>query len=91
MLKFATVCCSPAGDPSPSRVIDVLDADLVDRNLARVGAALHVFDVDDASLRCDGLFHRPGWFGKGPHSLRAFTYGSTPRWGYWHRIGPQAR
>jgi hypothetical protein len=37
------------------------------------------------------LFHRPGWFGKGPHSLRAFTYGSTPRWGYWHRIGPQAR
>ena len=26
------------------RVVDVLDADLVDRDLARVGAALHVFD-----------------------------------------------
>ena len=31
-------------------VIDVLDADLVDRDLASVGAALHVFDGDDAGL-----------------------------------------
>ena len=31
-------------------VIDVLDADLVDRNLASVGAALHVFDGDDAGV-----------------------------------------
>ena len=39
------------------RVIDVLDADLVDRDLAGVGAALHVFDGDDASVGGSGSVH----------------------------------
>ena len=52
MLKFATVCCSPPERSlHPHRVIDVLDADLVDRDLAGVGAALDVLDRRDA-WRC---------------------------------------
>jgi len=35
------------------RVVDVFDSDLVDRNLAGVGAALHVFDGDHLGLRSD--------------------------------------
>ena len=38
-------------------MIDVLDADLVDRDLAGIGAALHVFDGDDAGLGSSGRFH----------------------------------
>ena len=45
MLKLAMVCCSPAERSlHPHRVADVLDADAVDRQLARVGARLHVLD-----------------------------------------------
>ena len=45
MLKVAIVCCSPAERSlHPHRVADVLDADPVDGDLARVGAALHVLD-----------------------------------------------
>ena len=52
-------------------VIDVLDADLVDRDLAGIGAALHVFDGDDAGLGGGGRVHVGLRCNQGPHSLRA--------------------
>src|SRR5688572_33097092 len=59
----------------PYRMIDVLDADLVDRELAGVRAVLNVLDGNDAGLGCNGGFHRG-------HSLRGFRRRSTPLAGY---------
>ncbi len=58
MLKLAIVCWSlPGAVADPHRVEDVLDADLVDRHAAGVGAALYVLDRD---LRAPRLYRQPG-------------------------------
>jgi hypothetical protein len=45
-------------------MIDVLDADLVDRDLAGIGAALHVFDGENTGLGSNGRFHLKAWVDK---------------------------